>query len=182
MIDFRALVGETIRSPATAAQQILRFDPSREAALTGFALVMVLSGMLDVLQRSVLPVPTNVLAFSVSPVATIFLLAGLQLFLLAAVVFVGRWLGGQGQYIPLLALLSWLGIVSLGFQFLTLVLLLIVPLFAALLNVAVALYGFYVFVQFVNQAHGFDNLLKSFGVVFLSGLLVVMSLLLLVGV
>lgn len=181
MIDLKALVAETIFSPATAARRVQDLKLGKDTVASMFALSLVVAAILEIVQRLILPIPEALAAASVGSLTFIFVLGGAHLALVAAMTGVGRWLGGRAELFELLGLLSWLTLVSLLFQCVAVGLLFVSPLLAGLLNLAVVLYGFYVMLHFVNAAHGFESLLKSFGVVAMSACSVAAMLLFLTG-
>ena len=181
MLDLKALVAETIFSPAQAGRRLLDMQLGREAVISMFSLSLVCATILEIVQRLIVPLPEAVMAVGVSPITYVFFVGGMQLAGVAAMTGFGRWLGGQGGLQDLLGLHSWLALVTLIFQVFSLGLLFASPLLAVLLNVAVVAYGFFVALHFVNVAHGFDSLVKSFGVVAMSACAVAMALLFLSG-
>lgn len=181
MNDLKALVAETIFSPAQAGRRLLDMQLDRQAIISMFALSLVTAAILEVVQRLIVPLPEEFMAARVSPITFVFIVGGMQLAMVAAMTGVGRWLGGQGGLLDLLGLQSWLTLVSLMFQTCAVMLLFVSPLLAGLLNIVVVIYGFYVALHFVNVAHGFESLMKSFGVVAMSACAVAMMLLFLSG-
>ncbi|CUH82311.1 Yip1 domain protein [Tritonibacter multivorans] len=182
MTDLKALVAETIFSPATAGKRLLDMQLGRQAIVSMFALSLVVAAILEIVQRLIVPLPEEFMAAGVSPVTFILIVGGMQLAIVAAMTGVGRWLGGRAGMLDLLGLQSWLTLVSLMFQTVAVLLLIVSPLLAGLLNLAVVIYGFYVALHFVNVAHGFESLMKSFGVVAMSACSVAMMLLILSGI
>lgn len=67
MMDFKALVIETITNPAQAARAVLAQRFEAEVVWTGFGLTVVLSVFLYALQAQLLGLPSNALFPNLSP-------------------------------------------------------------------------------------------------------------------
>lgn len=172
MIDVKNLIRETISNPRTATKILLDLKVDRQVIVTGLALVLVLSTLVDMLHRLILPIPPALNEILPGAVSLLAIKAIAQLALAAAVTAFGKWLEGQGRFQDVLLLSTWLAFVALIFQMFGVALFIILPFIAALFHIATVLYGTYLFVHFVNGVHEFDNMLKSFGVVVMSALAV----------
>ncbi len=172
MIDVKKLTLETISDPRAAAEKVLAIKADRQTILTGLALVLVLSTLVDMLHRLILPIPPALSEILPGAVSLLLIKAIAQLALAAAVTGFGKWLEGQGRFQDVLIVSIWLGFVALVFQIFGVALFIVLPFIAALFHIVTVLYGTYLFVHFVNSVHGFNNMLKSFGVVIMSALAV----------
>ncbi|MEX0307872.1 MAG: YIP1 family protein, partial [Ruegeria sp.] len=99
--------------------------------------------------------------------------AGTMLFSILAFLYVGRFLGGTGRFEDLMILTIWLQFLQIAALVATLALSLIAVAFMAPLILATAIYSLYITLHFLNEAHRFGSLGKSFGVILLSALLAV---------
>lgn len=183
--DILALVVETVRRPADAARRIIGWRIESSLLWMGFALTVVLNTLLFHVSSLVYPASPGGL-----PVPALFsspflyaLLMGLGLLLMTLVLTrVGNWLGGHGQFQDVLALLVWLQFLRLAAQLAVLVLVMLLPPFAALVTLAIGLLSLWILLNFVNAAHGFNSLGRSFATLILAilgisvGLSVLLSL------
>lgn len=172
---------DTIRDPRDAARRILSMDLPASALWTALALAVVLNAGLFGLSNELSPPPADVPVGAVSPVPfALFLLAGV-----AATVFalfhVGRILGGEARFHGILALLVWLQFLRVLVQAALLVLVPLVPFLAALVVIGAAVIGFWILLNFIDVAEGYESLFKSLGVLVLSVLAMAFGLSLLLA-
>ena len=88
----------------------------------------------------------------------------------------GYFMGGTGSLDDILSVMIWLQFLRVLVQVVSIVLLLTLPLLAALLTLAAAILGLWIFVHFIDQAHRFGSPLKSVGVIVASFIGMVMGL------
>jgi hypothetical protein len=188
--DFWSLVRLTLFQPREAAERILALRLPLGVAWMGLALMAVLNTLVYSLSIQLSP-PSDPMAMGmVGPAFHAPLLFALLLFgalAMTALVLgaVGRWLGGQGGMAELVPLLTWMQVLRLVVQLGVVVLALAMPVLAALAVMVAALWGVYILLGFVAEAHGFEGLGRAAGVVVMSilGLAVGLSVLLsLVGI
>lgn len=178
-----ALVMETVRRPADAAHRITgwRIEPS--ILWMGFALTVLLNTLLFHVSSLIYPMPSGAIALP-GLFSSPFLYAGVMgggLLLMALVLTrVGALLGGVGRFEDVLTLLVWLQVLRLAAQVIVLVLMVVLPAFAALVTMAIGLLSLWILMNFINAVHGFDSLGRSFLALVLSilGISVALSILL----
>ena len=183
--DILALVVETVRRPADAARRIIGWRIESSLLWMGFALTVVLNTLLFHVSSLVYPASPGGLSVPVlfSSPFLYALFMGLGLLLMTLVLSrVGNWLGGHGQFQDVLALLVWLQFLRLAAQLAVLVLVLLLPPFAALVTLAIGLLSLWILLNFIKAAHGFASLGRSFATLILAilgisvGLSVLLSL------
>jgi hypothetical protein len=159
---------DTIRDPRDAARRILALELPMNALWNALALAVVLNAALFGLSNLVSPPPPDVPIGTVPPIAfALFLAAGLVATIFA-LFHIGRTLGGEASFGGIMALLVWLQFLRVLVQAALLVLVPLVPVLAALVVIAAAVLGFWILLNFIDVAEGYDNLLKSLGVLVLS--------------
>lgn len=172
----------TLRSPSMAAQGILQREWPREALWTAFLLSVVLNTCVYTLQQMVLPpLPDDLVLLQFSPGVYFVAVLLLQLGFIAMLGTTGRWLGGQGGLPAILAVITWLQMLQAGLNGLIILMFLVAPALAALVNIAVNILVFVILLQFVRVAHQFDSLWRAFGVVLMASIIMVFALLFLLG-
>ena len=166
------LASLTLRKPAEAARQILALNPGREVLWLAFFLAVVLNCIAQMgIDMSIAASGGPTVSQSI-PVVLIRS-AGTMLFSILAFLYVGRFLGGTGRFEDLMILTIWLQFLQIAALVATLALSLIAVAFMAPLILATAIYSLYITLHFLNEAHKFGSLGKSFGVILLSALLAV---------
>lgn len=171
----------TIRSPQEAAGRILAEAWPREALWTAFLLSVVLNSCVYALQQVLFPLPPEVLLPRFSPGAYLGVVLALQVTFIAVLSATGRWLGGQGSFAALLAVVTWLQLIQAGLNAAIIVLFLLAPALASLVNIAANILVFFILLHFVKAAHGFETIWRSLGVVLMASLILVFSLLFVLG-
>lgn len=171
----------TIRSPQEAADRILARAWPREALWTAFLLSVVLNSCVYALQQILFPLPPELLLPRFSPGAYFAIVLALQASFIAVLSSTGRWLGGQGSFAELLALVTWLQLIQAGLNAAIIGMFLLLPGLAALINVAANILVFFILLNFVKAAHGFETIWRSLGVVLMASLILVFTLLFLLG-
>ena len=160
----------SITEPAQAAQNVLRLNLPVQVLWTALALAAVLNVILLAVLQLFSPAPEALEAGAF--VLTPFSYAGVVGAFLVLFVFgtqsMGRFLGGIGSQPATLAIIVWFQAVSLTLEVGQLVLLLVSPVIGSLYGLVSLGLLAWVFVNFVNVLHGFDNLAKSMLTVVLS--------------
>ena len=181
--DLATLAAHTLRSPGDAARRILALDLDRPVMWMALALTVVLGSLLFQLSSLLFPVPPTgfpIPALISSPIFYALAMAGGVILTALVLTWAGRALGGQGRFDDMLALLVWLQALRLAAQAILLVLMILVPPFAALATLAVALLSLWIMVSFIDAAHGFGSLGRGAMTLVLAvlGLSLVLSMLL----
>lgn len=161
----------TLTDPAQAARHLLALRPGREVLWLAFFLAVVLNGLVQVGIDQLVPVPEGVPVPPPDPVVmNLFLSAGTMLMGIVAFFLIGRFLGGVAQFVDIMILSVWLQFLQTAALTVTLLVSLVVPFLMALFLLATVIVSLYVTLHFINEAHKFGSILKSFGVIVLSAL------------
>jgi len=164
----------TLSRPAEAARHLLAWNPRREVLWLAFFLAVVLNGLVQISIDTLVPVPDGVAVSEPDPVVMVLVRsAGAMMLSIAAFLFVGRFLGGTGRFEGIMLLTIWLQFLQIAAMVITLVLSMTFPALMVLLVLATALLSLYITLHFLNEAHEFGSLWKSFGVILLSALVAV---------
>ncbi|WP_170398968.1 YIP1 family protein [Ruegeria arenilitoris] len=164
----------TVSNPAQAARLLLAMRPGREVLWLGFSLAVVLSCVLQVGMAQLLPIPPDQPVPATEPVLLILARsAGAIMLSILAFLMFGRLLGGTGTFDEVFLLTVWLQYLQIAGLVLSLVSLLVMPLLIIVITLATAVLSLYVTLHFLNEAHKFGSLWKSFGVILLSALVAV---------
>ncbi|WP_335949108.1 YIP1 family protein [Salipiger bermudensis] len=176
---FVRLAWQTVTAPREVAQLLIAARLSHEAILTAMALVVSLNALvMGILQVSM---GAGALPFVMSPVLFGALLAAMLVVSVMVLTGVGRMLGGTARAEDLAVLLAWLQAVRILWQVIVAVAALLAPALASILAVLGFLAGIYIFLNFLDVAHGFGNLLRALAVLVIGGLVLVMAMSLLVS-
>jgi hypothetical protein len=170
------LVILSLRDPAEAARQVIAFDLPRDVLWTALALMAVLNTLLYSATTALVPGPSPMPAIFQTPLAYLLFMGGGLVLVSVALYWTGRSFGGTGSLNDILAVIIWLQFLRVLVQVVSIVLLLTLPLLAALLTLVVAIVGLWIFVHFIDQAHRFGSPLKSVGVIVASFIGMVMGL------
>ncbi|GGG61354.1 hypothetical protein GCM10011415_04290 [Salipiger pallidus] len=161
---------ETVMAPRMVAQHLLAQEPGREAALTLFALAVVLNALVAGLTLAM--APGTVLPLGYGPVMVAILLGTVLLLLVSAIGSFGRMWGGTGRNRDILFLLSWAQILRAGLQFVLLLLGVVsAGSLGSVLAIAGAVVGIWILANFIDVAHGFGNAWKAAMVLIMAGAL-----------
>lgn len=185
-IDFQSLVMETIRSPLTAAERVLKLNLPANWLWSALGLMCVLNAIVYSLSLQINPPasPDELMlipaAFQSPVLFTLFLFCALSLTVFA-LHRVGGWMEGKASQRDVLMVITWMQVLRLLLQVAVLILSLVAPAFAALVVMVASLWGIYILAAFVNVAHHYDNLGKAFGVMVLSFLAVALGASLILG-
>lgn len=183
----QALILETIRSPATAAERLLALRLPQEWLWMALALMSVLNAIVYSISLHLSPPPESEAGMTVIPAAflspvlfTIFLFGALTITVFV-MHWLGRSLGGAAQRREILILITWLQVLRLVVQVAVLVLSLAVPAFGALVVLVASVWGLYILVVFLDVAHRFDNRWKATGLLLLAVVAIAVGLSLVLG-
>ena len=179
----KALFVQTIVAPADAARMLMGLGLRRETGWTILVLACVLNTLAYFVSTTLFPIPPEFsLPLLASPGLVLVLLFSVMVVTVFMLFWTGRALKGAAAFGDILIMIGWLQFMRLAVQVVALVLMIILPGVAGLFAMATGLYGIWILVNFVNVAHGFDALGKSFLMLVLSvlgmtmGLSVILSL------
>ncbi len=170
---FWSLVRQTLFEPREAAGRILALGlPAREGWLM-LGLMAVLNTLVYSLSIRLSPpsdpAMTHMMgsAFGAPLIFAVTLFAALALTALAFTQ-AGRALGGTGRMDGMLVLLSWMQALRLLMQVVLVVLATVMPALAGAVVIVAAVWGLYILLAFMAEAHGFDSLWRAAGVLIIA--------------
>jgi len=177
---FWSLVRQTLFEPREAAQTLMAMRLPQAVLWQALALMSVLYTILYSLSLRLSPPadPSQMLipALMEAPLVLAAALFGGLALTVIALRAIGQAIGGTAETADVLVLITWLQVLRLMVQAGIIVLALGSPPLAGLAAIVVAVWGLYIFTNFVDAAHGFDNRFKAFGAIVLSVIAMVMGL------
>lgn len=164
MALYRDLFVETVRDPAAAARRILSVRLATNTLWLALALATVLntiafqvSNMVVTATQPMMPMMPPMMA----PGPVMIMLVSVLIVTVFAMTWLGQSMGGTGTLARVLALVTWLQFMRLGVQVAAIAVLVISPGLANMAMFAAGLYGLYIMVHFMNEAHEFNSLGKA---------------------
>jgi hypothetical protein len=161
---FRDLALLTLRDPAEGGRRILAMNLAREVLWTALLLALVLNTLLLTAQNVMTPPGPEMPSLFTSPGLYFVMMAGGQILFIFGIYLAGGWLNGQGCLRDVMAVMVWLQLLQVVVQALVMVLLFVAAPLAMLLNFAAMLYGLYILLHFIDQAHRLNSLMRAAGV------------------
>jgi len=181
ILPLQPLVTMTLTAPAQAARAILSVQWPREVLWTSLVLAISLNALIYSVQELLFPLPSAVVFPRFSPLSYFAAMLMMQVVFIYALFVSGRWLGGQGRVEHLLAVVVWLQLLQVALQLAMTVLFLIAPVLAGLVNLAATLFGLFIFVNFINEAHRLGSIWRAFGVMIMASITIALALSFLLG-
>lgn len=175
-MSLQTLAIQTILQPAAAARTILSRDWPREVLWTGLFLGLVLNTLFFALQQVMFPVPDAAQVIRMGVTSYLMMNLAIQLALIGGVTVAGRFLSGQGRMDQVMALMVWLLVLQAAGHAVMLLVIMLSPMLAVLMNLVIVAAGFFIMLHFVNEVHGLGSLFKAFAVVLMAGVLVIAAL------
>ena len=145
------LVQTSIRNPRGAAGLIMAMDLGRDVLWTALALVAVINTFLIVLivntsgNGAVMPLPS----YFEKPLTLFVLIAGLMVVYIHAMYWAGLAMGGKGNLMDVLALVVWYQVLRAIAQIGIVILSLAVPPLGAVMSLVIAIWGLWIFLNFL---------------------------------
>jgi hypothetical protein len=174
--DPKRLTATTIRTPALAARELLALGLPRStlwlALILMAALQAFLFGLSDMLIPSSAPLP---MVFR-SPIAFFTMAVFALVLTVYALHWAGRMLGGQGALEDVMVVIAWMQTLRVGVQLLALVLTLTFPGLALLVVFVATVFGIYILLHFINEAHRLNSLVRAGGVLIVALIVMVLGL------
>ena len=161
-LDFQTwmqAVWSSIMEPSQAARRVIGFAAPRDALWTALALVAVLNVILMMLLQMITPVPDGMQAGAIviSPIGGVAMIGIFLVLFVMALYQVGQFFGGTGSFDGTLAILVWFQAMSLTLEFMQVLLVLISPAIGSLFGIISLAAMIWVFVNFINVLHAYDN-------------------------
>ncbi|MCZ4255014.1 YIP1 family protein [Sulfitobacter sp. G21635-S1] len=158
------LVRTTLRAPRDAAGQIMALRLTRDVLWTALALVAVGNAALlfVIFQTSDTEFPLP--GYVERPLALFVIIAGMMVIYVHGMYWAGLALGGSGSLDDVLALVIWFQTLRALAQVAIIVMSFLLPALALLLSLAVAVWGFWIFLNFVAAALHLASIWQAFAV------------------
>ncbi len=179
--DLRELTIVTIRDPGAAARVLLAWPLTRETLWTLLVLIAVLNAVLFSLSNLLVPGPSPLPGVLNHPLIYCAVVAGGLALSVYALLWAGRFLGGSGSLAGVMQVVLWLQVLRLLVQAVTLILVLTIPLLSVLLFFAASIYGIYILLHFIRQAHGLPSMGRAAAVVIVAMVAILLGLTLLMS-
>jgi hypothetical protein len=180
--DLLPLARMTLTDPRAAARAVISQGLSRDALWTGLALVAAINTLVLFLLVAMSPAEMPLPDYFPAPLAFFVLLAGTSVLYVHAVYWTGMALGGKGRLADVLALVVWLLALRAAAQFAIVVLTLLLPVLALLVSLVVAVWGFWIMLNFIAEALALTTLGHAIAVLILGALALIVGLGLLMSV
>ncbi|APE43386.1 hypothetical protein BOO69_08130 [Sulfitobacter alexandrii] len=170
------LVQTTLRAPRDAAEQIMTLGLTRDVLWTALALVAIFNAaLLYVIFRTsgtTLPVP----AYVERPLALFIIIAGMMVIYVHGMYWAGLAFGGSGKLNDVLALVVWFQILRAAAQLAIIVVSLALPPAGMFLSLGVAIWGFWIFLNFVTAAMRLSSIWQALAVLIAAAVGVIVGL------
>ncbi|WP_270918203.1 YIP1 family protein [Parasedimentitalea psychrophila] len=181
ILHLQPLVMMTLTSPAQAARSILSVPWPRQLLWSAMVLAIALNAIIYSAQEILFPLPSEVVFPRLSPLGYFAVVLVLQVVFVFALQASGRWLGGQGKFDELLAVVVWLQLLQVALQLAMTVLFLVAPSLAGILNLAATLFGLFIFSRFINEVHQLQSIWRAFGALLMASIIIALALSFLLG-
>ena len=159
--NLMALVKLTLQRPREAAAVIMRVPLPLQGRWAALALMAVLSAFLMQAVAGLMPAPLGPDGQPLRPVGPFFWagMVATGMVLTALMVFqVGRWRGGRGELPDAVILIAWLQFIQLLVVLAQIIVLVLVPPLAPVLEIVGVVLFVWLLVNFVAEMHGFRSL------------------------
>ncbi|MBK1634570.1 YIP1 family protein [Rhodovulum adriaticum] len=164
LTPFLQLASQTVRDPREGARRVLSLRVPEGLLWQALVLVVVVSVLLTSLGELLVPAPVDPLVpvFAANPMFTAVVQGGLLVVTVYAIHFIGRAMGGKGDFAGALALTVWLQFIMTLLQVAQTVFLLVLPPVAGLIGVLGIGLFFWLLSNFVTVLHGFTSAVGTF--------------------
>lgn len=173
---FLPLVQTSLTQPRAAARLIVDMALSREILWTALALVAILNTFLVLLiigtSGSTMPLP----GYFNSPLALFILIAGLTVVYVHTMYWSGLAIGGKGSLLDVLSVVVWFQVLRALAQIAVIILSVLMPAFGALLSLVIAVWGLWIFLNFLTSALNLNSPWHALAVLILAFLGLVVGL------
>ncbi len=163
MLKFlKALALLTLSDPRAAVLLLLQNRPAQAVLLQGAALVVVLGVMASWGFAHIIPEPPSPVIDALMGNPILFAVVQYAMLMISVILIflVGRFFKGHGSFEQSLLVSIWLQFYMLLWQIFLFFVGLLVPMAAAVLNMAIIFYLLWLMVNFIAALHGFSSLWK----------------------
>lgn len=171
MDNLVSLVVRSVLQPRDVARELLALPLSREFVMTSFVLVLVLNAIVSGISLIMVPLPPGAPELLQMLFAQPSRLMVLQALLLAGMIvtftYSGQLIGGRGRLPEIAILLIWMQGLRAVVQLAALLIGFASPGASSFLVTLGTVVGVWIFMNFIDEGHGFNSLFKALGVGFL---------------
>jgi hypothetical protein len=179
---FIQMAHNTLRDPRASAVQIISMALPRDVLWTALALVAALNTFLILLLIDITGSVMVLPSYFDAPLALFVLLTGLMVVYIHAMYWTGLAIGGQGALMDVLALVVWFQVLRAVAQLAVIVLTLAIPGLGTLLSLVVAIWGLWIFLNFIAAAMNLPSVGHGLLVLVLSAVGLVLGLAVLLSI
>ena len=159
--NFTNLLKQSLLDPKQAGQSILSYDLSYEAICSIFAAAICASTSMmfaiDLLYETEGPSLTKVS----TPWVFALLVGVMTLVVCGAISWTGQRFSGQGHFKSILTIVAWLQVVQMFMQMASFLVMVILTPLIGIVQFGIFLWSLWIFVAFIDAAHGYNNMVKS---------------------
>ncbi|MGX9353978.1 Yip1 family protein [Roseobacteraceae bacterium S113] len=159
------MVARSLRDPQAVARELMGMGIPDKVRWPGLVAVVLVGTLLSGVLNMLAPAQGPFAAVMESPFRSAFFSFAIVAFLIFGLHWAGQMFGGQGRLADMVLVMTWFQVVTLVLQLGVIVLTLVLPPLAVLAGLALVVLSVWLSVAFVDTVHGFDNLLKSLGVI-----------------
>ncbi|SEW07329.1 Yip1 domain-containing protein [Cognatiyoonia koreensis] len=164
------LIFQSFTNPRDIAQALTSWQFSRNALWSAFAIVAIISGILNFAMGGFVGEDPLAAAMLQTPMLATMIVAVTNIVMVFCLHFVGQMLGGKGEFSDTLLVVIWLQVVGIPVQLLQLLMLIAAPGLYTAVVLAGGIIVFYVTLHFIDVLHRYNSLWAAFGTVVISGL------------
>lgn len=167
----------TVQDPRTVAAELVAMALPRPVLWMALALAVVLNTIVYQISLLASPAPAEALpVLFASPLMFAFMIGAALIMSIYALTYAGRFVGGTGDLTAIMTVLVWLQYLRFAVQLAAFLVTPIMPAIGALLVLGASLYGLWLVLNFVDVAHGLNNLFTAFGVMVMAMLGIMLGL------
>ncbi|WP_171129541.1 MULTISPECIES: Yip1 family protein [unclassified Ruegeria] len=168
------LVGLTLTNPAEAARRLLAMKLGGDVLWLAFSLAVILNAALQSVANIMLPALSPDTLQVAEPLSrTLVVSVAAILISVASFLLVGRLLGGTANFYEIMTLVIWLQLLQIVGQAFVIICGLALPFLFLPFSLAMLGLSLFITLHFLNQAHKFDSLGRSFVVILISGVVAI---------
>lgn len=166
--DMARLIKRTLIDPRGAAREIIDLNLPQPVLWNALLLVVVMGVLLTYGTVMIAGQEALILQMAGSPLVFALFMSGQMVLLIFALLWTGKVIGGKGTLEAFAALIAWLQTLWLLAQIVQTVLMVVAPTSSALFGIISVVYGLWVLIQFICEAHEFPTWVKGVGVMAMS--------------
>lgn len=159
--NFASLLKLSLSDPKEAGRAILSYELSYDAICSIFAAAICASTAIlfavDALYETDEPSLTNVS----TPWIFALLVGIMTIVVCGAISWTGQRFSGQGDFKAVFSIVAWLQVVQMVLQLASFLVMIFLTPLIGFIQLVIFFWSLWIFVAFIDAAHGFDNMIKS---------------------